>query len=110
MVKVLKKEDELETINSDKSRNRSETADPVEQFDSEEPNYLKAKRTKGQRKRRQYHENKVDVKGLTSRQADRKGREAFDRRGQETQNQIGRGARPRRGDTRKSPMRNQGEL
>ena len=34
-------------VNSDKSWNGSETVDSVEQFDSEEPNPLKAKRTKG---------------------------------------------------------------
>ena len=37
-----------------KKENGLEIADSVEQFDSEEPNYLKAKRIKGQRKRRQH--------------------------------------------------------
>ena len=72
MVKVLKIEDELETTNSNKSGDESEAADSVEQFDSEEPNHLKAKRTKGQRKGRQHHDNKVAGKGRTSNQADRK--------------------------------------
>ena len=44
MVKGLKTEDELETTNSDKSWNESEATD------SEEPNQLKAKRTRRQRK------------------------------------------------------------
>ena len=44
VVKGLKKEDELETANSDKRGNESEIADLVEQFDSDEPNHMKAKR------------------------------------------------------------------
>ena len=71
MVKGLK-EEELETSNLDKSMNVSETTDSVKKFDSEEPNHLKAKRTKGQRKGRQHHDNKVAGKGRTSNQADRK--------------------------------------
>ena len=59
MFKILKKEDELETTNSDKRGNGLETADSVEQFDSEE-----------QWKRRQYQNNKVAGKGRTSRQDD----------------------------------------
>ena len=47
VVKGLKIEDELETTNSDKSGNESEAVDSVEQFDSEEPNHLKANRMKG---------------------------------------------------------------
>ena len=39
------KEDELEIANSDKRRNESEKTDSVEKFDSDEPNYVKAKRT-----------------------------------------------------------------
>ena len=50
MVKGLKIEDELEIANSDKSENESEVVDSIEQFDSEESNHLKVKRTKGQRK------------------------------------------------------------
>ena len=46
-MKGLKIEDELETTNSDKSGNESEAVDSVEQFDSEEPNHLKAKQIKG---------------------------------------------------------------
>ena len=42
VVKGLKIEDELETTNSDKSRNELEIADLVEQFDSEKPNHVKA--------------------------------------------------------------------
>ena len=47
VVKGLKIEDELETTKSDKSGIGSETADSVEQFDSEEPKQLKAKRMRG---------------------------------------------------------------
>ena len=36
------KEDKLETTNSDKSGNESETADLVEKFDLREPNHMKA--------------------------------------------------------------------
>ena len=46
MVKGLKIEDELETSNSDKSGNESETVDSVRFFDSETLNQLKAKRKK----------------------------------------------------------------
>ena len=49
MVKGLK-EDELETSNSDKSGNESETTNSVEKSDSEEPNHMKAKRTRRQLK------------------------------------------------------------
>ena len=45
MVKSLKKDEELETTNSDKSRNELETSDSVEWFDSHEPNYMMVKRT-----------------------------------------------------------------
>ena len=38
MVKGLKTEDELETANSDETKNRSETADSFHMFDSETPN------------------------------------------------------------------------
>ena len=41
----------METTNSDKSGNGSETINSVEQIDSEEPNHLKAKQSRGQRKR-----------------------------------------------------------
>ena len=47
VVKGLEIEDELETTKSDKSGIGSETADSVEQFDSEEPKQLKAKRMRG---------------------------------------------------------------
>ena len=50
IMKGLKIEDELEIANSDKSENESEVVDSIEQFDSEESNHLKVKRTKGQRK------------------------------------------------------------
>ena len=43
-------EDESEIANSDKSGNELEVADSVEQFDSKEPNQLKAKQTRRQRK------------------------------------------------------------
>ena len=46
VVKGLKTEDELETTNSNKNGNGSETTDLVEQLDSEEPNQLKAKQTR----------------------------------------------------------------
>ena len=54
VVKGLEIEEKLETTNSDKSGNGSETADSVEQFYSEETNHLKAKLSKGRQKRRQY--------------------------------------------------------
>ena len=41
VVKGLK-EDELETTNSDKSENESETTHLVEKFDLREPNHMKA--------------------------------------------------------------------
>ena len=63
-------EDELETSNSDKSGDESETADSVRMFDSEMPNQLKAKRKKGQQKRRQHCDRMGAGKGRTSRQAD----------------------------------------
>ena len=69
-MKDLKIEDELETVNSDKSGDKSETVDP------KTPNQLKAKRKKGQQKRRQHRDNKGVGKGCTSRQADQKGRAA----------------------------------
>ena len=43
-------EKELETTNSEKCKNESETDDLVEWFDSDKPNYIKAKRTKRQPK------------------------------------------------------------
>ena len=58
-VKGLKIEDELRTVNSDQNGNESETADSVEQFNSDEPNRLKDTRTKGQGKRYQHRDNKV---------------------------------------------------
>ena len=45
VVKGLKKIEELETTNSDKSGNGSETTDSAEQFDSDKPNRSKAKRS-----------------------------------------------------------------
>ena len=47
VVKGLKIEDELETTNSDKSGDESETTDLVQMFDSETPNQLKDKRKEG---------------------------------------------------------------
>ena len=96
MVKGLKIEDELETATSNKIEYESDTTDSIEQLDSEEPNYLKAKRTKGQQKRRQHLDSKVVRKSCTSSQDDRKGRGA--------RNQTGRGAR-----ARKSQMQNHEE-
>ena len=58
-VKGLKIEDELRTVNSDQNGNESETADSVEQFNSDEPNRLKDTRTKGQWKRHQHRDSKV---------------------------------------------------
>ena len=100
VVKGLK-EDELEKANSDKSGNGSETADSVEEFDSDEPNHLKVKRPKGWWKRCQHHDSKGVDKGLTNRQADREGRG--------TRNRTGRAAQARRGDARKSLMLTQEE-
>ena len=49
----------METTNSHKSEEESETvADLVRMFDSETPNQLKAKRKKGQQKRRQHRDSK----------------------------------------------------
>ena len=62
-IKGEKTKDELETANSDEREKRSEEADSVRVFGSETPNQLKAKRKKGQQKRRKYRDN-------TSRQAD----------------------------------------
>ena len=76
VVKGLTKVDELETTNSDKSGNGLETAD------SDEPNNLKAKRTKRQPKRRQHRDSKGAEKGLTSRQDGQKGQDAQNWRGQ----------------------------
>ena len=87
VVKGLNTKDELETANSDESKNRSEEADSVRMFYSETPNQLMAKRKKGQHKRRQHRHSKGVEKGM-SRQADRKGRGA--------RNQTGRGVRFRR--------------
>ena len=81
MVKGLK-EDELETTDSDKSRNESEIPDSVKEFDLEEPNQLKAKRTRRQPKLtptrrnqrvegRQHHNNHELDLGQRSRRADR---------------------------------------
>ena len=81
VVKGLKTEDELETTNSDESENELERADSVRLFDLETPNQPKATRRKGQRKRRQYRDNKGVEKGRTSRKADRKGRGARSRTG-----------------------------
>ena len=83
VVKGPKIEDELETPNSEKRGNESETTDSVEQFGSEESNHLKAKWTKGQQKRCQHRDNEVAGKGHTSRQTDRKGRDMWYRRDQE---------------------------
>ena len=76
VVKGLKIEDKLETTNSYKSGNESETAGSVRMFDSETPNHLEAKQKKWQRKRRQHRGNKGAQKGCTSKQADQKGRGA----------------------------------
>ena len=69
----------MEASNSDKNVNGSETADSVEQFNSEEPNQLNVKRLK----RCQHCDNEGADKGLTRRQADRRGRDARNRRDQE---------------------------
>ena len=61
VVKGLKIEDELETANSNKSWNKSKAHDSEEVFDSEEPNQLKAKWTRRQRK--------LDIEDPTSRGA-----------------------------------------
>ena len=45
VVKGLEIEGKLETTNSDKSGNGSETTDLAEQFDSDKPNHSKAKRS-----------------------------------------------------------------
>ena len=48
VVKSIKIEDKLETANSGKRENELEATNSVEQFDSEELNHLKDKRTRGQ--------------------------------------------------------------
>ena len=88
-MKGLKIEDELETANSSKSEDKLETADSVRMFDSETPNQLKAKRKEG----RHHWDKKGAGKGLTSRQADGKGRGVW--------NRMGQGARERREARRK---------
>ena len=81
MIKGLKTEDELETTNSEESGIESETPDSVGMFDSETLNQLKAKRRKGQRKRRQHRDSKGAEKGRTSKQAARKGPDMRNRTG-----------------------------
>ena len=81
-------EDELETANSDKSGDELETTDSVRMFDLETMNQLKAKRKKGQQKKRQHRDNKGSRKDRMSRQDERKGRGAW--------NRTGRGVRVRR--------------
>ena len=65
--KGLKIEHELETTNSDKSRDGLETNDSVRMFDSEMPNQLKANWKEGQHKRGQHHDNKGAGKRCRSR-------------------------------------------
>ena len=48
-MKGLKKQDELEAVNSDKSWNGSETVGSVKQFDLDESNCLKSSGQKGSR-------------------------------------------------------------
>ena len=72
MVKGLKMDDE------------SETTDSIEQSNSNEPNRLKSKRTKGKQKRCQHcYNNEVD-QGLTGRQANQRGLGARNRTGRGT--------------------------
>ena len=73
VVKGLKTEDKLETANSDKSGSGSETADLVEQFDSDEPNHMSVKRTKRQRKICQHRDNERANQGLMSKHANQRG-------------------------------------
>ena len=73
VVKDRKTEDEMEAANSSKSGNESEVTDSIEMFDSDMSNQPRAKRKKGQRKRRQHRDSKGAKKGHTSRQVDQKG-------------------------------------
>ena len=84
----------METSNSNKSGNRSEKTDSVEQLDSIKPNHLKVRRTKGQWKRRQHRDNEGANKGLMSKQVNREGRGA--------RNRTGRGAQARGREAKKS--------
>ena len=113
VVKGLKIEEELETTNSDKSGNESELTDSVEYFDSEEPDHLKDKQTRGHRKstltrrsrwvrKHQSHNRKRFEMGLLSRQGGPEGRGAQNRAGCEKRDWMGQGARARREDVRRS--------
>ena len=62
--KGLKIDDKLETPNSDKNGDESETTNSVQIFNLEMLNQLKAKRKEGHEKRRQHHEIKGVGKGL----------------------------------------------
>ena len=91
-IKGEKTEDELETANSNERENRSKEAESVRMFDSDTRNQPRAKRKRGQQKKRQHRDNKGAEKGHVSRQADQKG--------QSVRTQTGRGARRRRGARR----------
>ena len=91
-IKGEKTEDELETVNSDESENRSEIAESVRMFDSDMLNQPRPKPKRRQQEKRQHRYSRRGGKGCVSRQADRKGRSARSR--------TGRGARARRGGRR----------
>ena len=79
VLKGLKTEDELKIANSGESAIQSKVTDSIEMFDSDITNRLRAKRRKGQQKRRQNRNSKGAEKGHTSRQADRKGQGMWNR-------------------------------
>ena len=71
---------------------QSEVAESVQMFDSDTLNQPRSKLKRRQQEKRQHRDNKGVVKGLGSKQADRKGRNARSR--------TGRGMRARRGARR----------
>ena len=85
MVDVVKslEVDESESADWGKNRSELEATDSIKMFDLEKSKQLEAKWRKGQRKKRQHHDSKGAEKGHTSKQADRKGRGARNRMGQE---------------------------
>ena len=68
-----KTEDELETANSDESKDQSEVAESVQMFDSDTLNQLRPKWKRRQQEKRQHRNSRRADKGRVSRQADWKG-------------------------------------
>ena len=80
-IKGEKTEDELETANSDESKNRSEEAESVGMFDLDTLNQPRTKRKRRQQEKRQHRNNRRAEKGHVSRQTDQKGQSARSRTG-----------------------------